>query len=357
MTHATLLPDGTGVELPAGGLISVVGDDGAIAPGRLGIMDDGVAFGPVALALASDGIGDGADGDDDEPVLSLTDLRWTPADGVGMDAWLFGVGVTGVTALGAATDDDEDIEQHNPRLSRRATLSAAASLIALSAVSSTARANEDGDEDADDDLVIARATVERADVPYWVGVLDVVDRALPFSSDIGILVDGARVESVTDPGYDHAGNGYSLAAGTTGEVEVRLKDAVRYRDRAVAWMRGLLYSDEEIELSYKLPDDASELEPGETIDITQNRAVVAAAADTEGSGTVVQLGAHGIPHATNRWGVDRGTFAVERHRRGGTETLVYEVGKDSPSHDELTIRFHAGRIASTLDRLERGNLR
>ena len=341
MHDSTYIPEGCGVELQDGGIVSVTGSDGCVAPGRLGCLPDGVAFGPVAFALATDDRSETID-EDDTPVLALDRLEWVPEDESPDGAWLFGAAIVGAGGITLA---------ENPHVSRRSVIATGA-LIGLAAIGSTTATADEEDDDEDDteddhdDLVIAKAQVSRADVPYWVGVLDVIERALPWSSEIDIVVDGRRVETA-DQIYSHEGSGETLGSDTTGDVEVRLRDATKYRDRALAYVRGLIASGNEIELTYKLPAVAADLE--ETQQITTNRAVVGAADDA--STSVVTIGDDSIPHTSERWGHDRGSYGISRV--DGVRSLVYEPGDSAPASDRMTVRFDAGRISSIRDSFSR----
>lgn len=348
MTDFIELPAEAGIEVPDGGVVSCVGDDGLHAPQRVGIMDDGVAFGPLAFALGPhpdhdpENDDDEDDEDDPTPVLALDSLRWIPEDTDG-NAWLWGVGLAGA-AGGTAT-------QTEAGTTRRSVLIGAAAVLGLAAAG-TARADDDDEDDEDEDLTIAEARVSRATAPYWVGVFDTIDAALPFGAEIRVLVDGARVESIEDGTYDHAGVGKTVGAGVTGDLEVRLADAAPFRDRIMAWARGVLYREEEITATYRLPEPAVEMDPGDEVSITTNRAVLAEAIELDGSRSVVELGGLGIPHASETWGRDRGFYDVRT--RDGEPTLVFEAGAASPDSNRLTVRIRAGRIASTLDGVQRG---
>lgn len=297
-------------------------------------MPKGVGFGPLKIAVPD------LPPTDEPTVVAIDELVFLPDDSA--SASLAALGVGGIAGVEGARDNDRDEQQSSEPdrspTTRRRLLVAAAALAGSAAFGRVASSQSDGDTDPPD-LLVARTNVIRSDGPFWIGVLDVIDGVLP---DGTIYLDhsGSREDS-----FSGGGNGETLAAGTTGEVEVYLSGGKGFIDRLFAWARGVLSFGETLDFEFRLEKRASEHAAGTVIMVSSHPAVLEPVDENPTSDVTVSVGGATIPYDGSSSGQGRGKYDV-RTISDGDRALIYDVGEDAPDSDTLTVSLDSGWFGS-----------
>jgi len=240
---------------PKGGTISLTGDPPRVAGlERITTTPTGVSFGPLKVSTPSLA-------DTEHTVAAIENLRFAPTKGHDPDDsesdWLpsWGdddgnetntttSGLLGLSLGGAAAEADDT------QLTRRQTIGVMAGALALGTTTASAQSESDQIKFAEFDLV-------RSDGPVHVGVLPIVDNALPPDTKLTLTVDGAKrrswtpadaLESASKPN----GETITLDGSQRARVEVYAKGGVGTVDELTAWAKGVLAAEREIKATLEL---------------------------------------------------------------------------------------------------------
>ncbi len=240
---------------PKGGTISLTGDPPRVAGlERITTTPTGVSFGPLKVSTPSLA-------DTEHTVAAIENLRFAPTKGHDPDDsesdWLpsWGdddgnetntttSGLLGLSLGGAAAEADDT------QLTRRQTIGVMAGALALGTTTASAQSESDQIKFAEFDLV-------RSDGPVHVGVLPIVDNALPPDTKLTLTVDGAKrrswtpadaLESASKPN----GETIALDGSQRARVEVYAKGGVGTVDELTAWAKGVLAAEREIKATLEL---------------------------------------------------------------------------------------------------------
>jgi len=335
---------------PKGGTISLTGDPPRVAGlERITTTPTGVSFGPLKVSTPSLA-------DTEHTVAAIENLRFAPTKGHDPDDsesdWLpsWGdddgnetntttSGLLGLSLGGAAAEADDT------QLTRRQTIGVMAGALALGTTTASAQSESDQIKFAEFDLV-------RSDGPVHVGVLPIVDNALPPDTKLTLTVDGAKrrswtpadaLESASKPN----GETITLDGSQRARVEVYAKGGVGTVDELTAWAKGVLAAEREIKATLELGRNPTNMAAEEVVQIDDHPAFVEAVEADGGSESIVTIGEESIPHKNERLGHDRGHYEVKE------ESLVYVAGPDPPEGTLVQLRLRAGRIASLTDATDR----
>jgi len=329
---------------PDGGVVSLTGEPPRIAGlERITTTPQGVAFGPLRIATPDLAEQDG------HTVAAIENLRFAPTqdeDDESLLSWgsddnttetnTTTSGLLGLSLTGAAADADET------QLTRRQTIGVMAGALALGTTTASAQSDTEQIKFAEFDLA-------RADGPIHIGVLPIVDNALPADTELTLAVDGAQRHEWT-PTDDATANGETvvLSGDEPKRAKVYAEGGVGQAKALMAWAKGILASGDEIKATLELPKAPADMQEGESVVIDDHPAFVETVRRDEGEESVVTLGGESIPHDAETWGRERGYYQVSED-----DALVYVRGTDPPDGTIVELRLRAGRIASMTDSIDR----
>lgn len=303
-----------GIEIPDGGTLRWSGKGDV--PETLGRTRTGAILGPLEFAIPPDG------------TLDVSEAQFTPGEPEDDESGFLGLSVltagagTAVATAAAAPRESDDRSTLDSEVTRRTVLGLAAAIAGSLAVAGTAKAQ-------DEQVTLTVATVHVAEVsdPYSIRVLDIVDDALPPTTDLLIDQEGTRVG-----GIGSADERLEMQP-ETGEVRIYVRDSISNLSRLLAWARSLGDFDESIAFSRTLPADnqASDYSTETIIRLTEHPAIVNAIRDAGPEATRLTIGSTELPH------VDDGATEPGAWDILG-DALVYEVGENPPAASEWTVK-------------------
>jgi len=347
-----------------GGVVSLTGDPPRVAGlERITTTPYGVGFGPLSVSTPDLP-------DDDHTVAAVENLRFAPtkddlehdedesllspddsneSDDGWLDSWwgddedetnttTASAGVLGLSLGGAAA---ADADPDDVTVTRRQTIGVMASALALGGAA-TASAQEDTTQ-----IKFAEFDLTRADGPVHVGVLPIVDNALPADTSLRLSVDGAQRHEWTPTSDDVAGETIVLPDDRPRTVKVYAEGGVGQIDKLLAWARGFLASGDELKATLELPRNPADMSEGETVVIDDHPAFVETVRKDNGEESIVTIGGESIPHEDEPFGHDRGVYRTK------DSVLEYVAGSEPPDGQLVQLRLRAGRIASMTDATSR----
>lgn len=312
MTLSLTFSQQIGIEIPDGGTLQWSGD--GEVPETIGTTRTGAILGPLEFAIPPDG------------ALDVSEVLFTPGEPDDDSAFFglsvlaaSGVGTAGTTA--AAPREAVKMPDVDSAVTRRTVLGLLAAIAGSLAVADTAVAQEE-------QVTLTVATIQVADAsdPYSIRVLDIVDSALPPTTDLLIDQEGMRVGGIgsADERLDMQPE--------AGEVRIYVRDSVSNLTRLLAWAKSFADIDDSIAFSRTLPNgnQASDYSEETIIRMTEHPAIVDAIKDAGPNATRLTINSTTIPH------VDDGASEPGAWDILG-DAFIYEVGANPPAASEWTV--------------------
>jgi hypothetical protein len=304
-----------GIEIPDGGTLQWSGN--GEVPETFGTTRTGAILGPLEFGIPPDG------------TLDVSNVQFTPGEPeeddessfLGVSVLTAGAGTAAATAA-AAPRERADRPGLDSEVTRRSVLGLAAAIAGSLALGGTAVAQEDEQVT----LTVATIDVEEVSDPYSIRVLDIVDDALPPTTELLIDQEGTRVGGIgsADERLDMQPE--------SGKVRIYVRDSVSNFSRLLAWVRSFAEFDESIAFSRTLPADnqASDYDEETIIRLTEHPAIVEAIKSSGPEATRLTINSTEIPH------VDDGPSEPGAWDILG-DSFIYEVGPNPPAASEWTV--------------------
>lgn len=313
MTRAFVqLAETVSIDPPEGGIVRSSSAN-VRAPSVMPITPSGPGFGPLYVGVPSGS------------VCTLSEVSFLPGSDDDGGLPLIGLGVAAAPAPGP--DDSE------PSASRRGVLALVASILAAGV----------GSAATDSDLValnIAELEVKQTDGPIAIRVLDIVSDVLPTSTEILVDAASTRVGQIADPE-----EGVIIPKSTSGTVKIYLRDSESRLSKLLAWARGLVASDDEVEFTRTLSQPAADFTEGTFVKLSGHPALVEPVKATNPARSRLTIGSTDIPHSDEDATSEAGAYGVF------DGSLVYEVGPNPPNSDEWALRTRLGLLAEVEHKL------
>ncbi|MFC6720894.1 hypothetical protein ACFQGT_00410 [Natrialbaceae archaeon GCM10025810] len=305
-----------GIDVPEGGEVFWNGEESRL-PETFGRTPTGALLGPIEFGVPQGG------------TLELEDLTFMP--GEDDDSWL-SLSTTAPFAAAPVAANSETAE--SVTLGRRGVLTLIGAIAGATMVAGPAVAQEDEDDTIS--LHVATATVESADAPWSIRILDIVDEVLPPSTEILVDQDATRVGKIAE-----ADEAVTLRP-ETGEVRVYIRDSLGMLTQILAWARSFLPGDTSLTFRRTFPDgnQASDYEVGEYVKLTEHPAIVNSVEDSGQDRTVFTIGDTQIPHVDEGETTEAGAWDLVG------DGLVYEVGENPPAEEEWEVRTDLSLLQS-----------